>query len=1139
MKTQITKSLGLVLVMAIGVLMAMLALGTFSDAKPEAVHAGTQAQGATGVPATMTAPATGVSVSNDGTIFVISDDTDSDEADTVRDDIYISTNGGTSFSVVSSEDADGDGTHDEGGEDDQPWNGTAITEIVPSPNYGADSNVFLIAGAVAYRSVTRGVADAGWEQIASDTASSTADAAITDLSVAPNFNATGEIAVAVVADGAGDTPVVKVTCDSSGFDAVTADDGACDDLDGGATPDIADATGAVDIGDGVIAVEFSPNYESDGTIMVVAIDEANDDLCNTTFDTCENRSVNAADFADGNEVSIAAAVQGSAVIAFPSDFNANSNNNYWVGTTRDTAGSVFRRSSGAWADEAPCGTANACPTTDLVSNGTFAAGTVFAGMKTASSSETQLFRSTDGGKTWNSSAILLGGTGGNMALALSPDYATDSTVYAATAGTAGAFYASTTGGGSAGAFTAKGMFTDTYATIKGIDADPADGSPMFAVYAGSATGDDAVFRTTSATSSSAKWTRTGTIAGADVTNVRVSIDYANDTTVYLAGGTTLQRSTNGGESFTSSGSTQIPQTVLVGVGLAVADTDTVFAAATNKVHYSNDSGTTWSSVAITGTPTITDIEVSPDYANDSTVLVAARTAAGAAQAFLSEDGGATYTMLGTHKDTSTGTGEHVVGFDSNYATNSTLYSGTDSNLYRWVQGTSTAWTELDPDDDGGGTQGGEEVSGISSSDGILSVSFQGTDDVMRALTPTGTYDGATKLQWYNLGWVNNNSTANAARGDGTMDQSGSGTFGLTGAGFIAVPTSSTTYTWFGVNTGAAPDTLRSYKDVTLAAPTVTSPADAASLTSAPDLSWAPYTALTSAIFTVRVSTNSDFSDVLATSYTNVAASTYKLASSGLTVPAFTSGNTYYWQVAAISSDGAVTSPWSAVQTYIASAGEPGLLYPVSSPGSRQAVPSVTPGLSWTAVAAATDYRIQIATDPTIVSSGGSYVTAVKTDTVGSATPAYQIAAGDLSYDTVYYWQVQAIFGTASGNYTNLGPPPYSGGTSSNSGVFQTPVEVVAATATPTPVPAVATATATVAANLITADPAIKIVGYNTTAGAFQFYDASLAADHPAQDLETLTQGDGVWINNSTDANITAEVLGRDMTLVPGWNLKGL
>ena len=85
MKTQITKSLGLVLVMAIGVLMAMLALGTFSDAKPEAVHAGTQAQGATGVPATMTAPATGVSVSNDGTIFVISDDTDSDDTDSDDD----------------------------------------------------------------------------------------------------------------------------------------------------------------------------------------------------------------------------------------------------------------------------------------------------------------------------------------------------------------------------------------------------------------------------------------------------------------------------------------------------------------------------------------------------------------------------------------------------------------------------------------------------------------------------------------------------------------------------------------------------------------------------------------------------------------------------------------------------------------------------------------------------------------------------------------------------------------------------------------------------------------------------------------------------------------------------------------------
>lgn len=58
-------------------------------------------------------------------------------------------------------------------------------------------------------------------------------------------------------------------------------------------------------------------------------------------------------------------------------------------------------------------------------------------------------------------------------------------------------------------------------------------------------------------------------------------------------------------------------------------------------------------------------------------------------------------------------------------------------------------------------------------------------------------------------------------------------------------------------------------------------------------------------------------------------------------------------------------------------------------------------------------------------------------------------------------------------------------------------------------------------------------------GTFQFFDASLAANHPANDLAVIGPTDGVWMFNSTDGNITAIILGRSITLLPGWNFKGL
>lgn len=79
--------------------------------------------------------------------------------------------------------------------------------------------------------------------------------------------------------------------------------------------------------------------------------------------------------------------------------------------------------------------------------------------------------------------------------------------------------------------------------------------------------------------------------------------------------------------------------------------------------------------------------------------------------------------------------------------------------------------------------------------------------------------------------------------------------------------------------------------------------------------------------------------------------------------------------------------------------------------------------------------------------------------------------------------------------------------------------------------------ASVFSEAVTADPALQVWGF--TNSEWGFYDASLDAAHPANSMTQVTVGDGVWMLNNTDADITVTILDRSLTLSPGWNLKGL
>jgi len=1115
----------------VAMLGAMLPL-SLRTAQP--VQAGNQTFAGTVVPApggigVATAGNPGrIATANDGTIFAIVDfadvaGLDAVEPDGVLDDLAFSTNGGVTWTFVPSTGLDGVAA----GIDALPWDGAAATQVAFSPNFSTDRTVFATSGTGLFRSVSGGVSSAAataalWVV----SGAGAAGAAITSVAVAPNFSTNGSVVVGF--QGAALAATVQTTICTPACAAWVAVVGPA-------------ATGAGDVTDGTLAVSYSPNWLSDGVIVAVFRDDDADAICVAGADACESISTNAAAFQAAAATNpfgglagggVAVLTPTSARIAFPTGFNITGANNYFVALSGSATSSVFRRQAGIWADAITASGGAATPATSIAVSGPYASAVVLAGVTAAAGGQAVITRSGDGGTTWNTAAINVGGTVGAVNVALSPNFATDNTVYAASNGVNGGFYASTTGGGSTLGWAARALYTDAYATMGGIAGDPADANPLFVVMSGGAAGSDALFRSTSGAVATATWAKVAYFAGAAAANnvvaVAVSRNFATDSTVYTSTATQLARSTNQGASFTALGINVIPSgAVTAGVGLAVADASTVYVLANNgSIHKTVDAGLTWTTTAVTGTPTFTDIALSPNYATDSTVLVAARTLAGAAQVWRSADAGATWALVGTHPDTATLAGRHSIAFDSGYATNNTIYSVTDTDVYRWVQGTSTAWLRLSAGANVAGgapaviPTGDADLVDLAVSNGVLyTPQSTAAAGIRRSLAPAVAWDGATANRWFDLEWAGMSGVnASPAAGTGVLDQGipAGTTHAVNSVGMVVAPLTATSNLVLAINTATAPDTINTYTDQLLAAPVPLVPADGAQVAAAPTFQWTPYATLGTATYRIRVSTDPTFQNVVVTTYVaNVGAGVFTVAAPA--IPAFAAGTTYYWSIRAY--DAAVEnvqSPWSATRSYISGAGVTGLLYPISGVGQRLVVDSLTPGLSWSAVAAATDYEVQVTTNPSVVAAGGSYVTPTLTRRVGSATPALQLMDGDLSPSTVYYWQVRAIFGVATGAYSNLA---FGAATTGGSGVFQTPAAVVASVD-------VAAATTSIAGAydiLWRFDNATQTwMSYTPGAPAFA---QTLAAIVPAQPVWIYANRAAVWTRGS-----------GSVTLVLGWNL---
>ena len=168
-------------------------------------------------------------------------------------------------------------------------------------------------------------------------------------------------------------------------------------------------------------------------------------------------------------------------------------------------------------------------------------------------------------------------------------------------------------------------------------------------------------------------------------------------------------------------------------------------------------------------------------------------------------------------------------------------------------------------------------------------------------------------------------------------------------------------------------------------PTLTAPTDGTTgLSLTPILTWS--TVDGTATYHVQVSTSNTFTTVVIEDST--------LTSASKALSGFTNGTQYYWRVRAKNAGGvsAWTSPWT-FTTITAAPQMPTL----TSPANGATGQSVTPTLTWSGVAGAATYHVQMSTNNTFTTI------LIEDSTLTVATKALSGLANGMQY----YWRVQA------------------------------------------------------------------------------------------------------------------------------------
>ncbi len=766
----------------------------------------------------------------------------------------------------------------------------------------------------------------------------------------------------------------------------------------------------------VSAIAYSPGYQRDDTIVVVA-STANDfaGYQNKTWLCIGKRSTEAGTTAwntfSGYPVEIATAASPSggdaagvlitAALALPSDFDGSDEDlrQLLVSYDRepDASDDIYRiENTSVYRLNVNSGAA--IDLTTISYFGTMSSGKLLAGDKNpvSGTAAVRVRRTTN---PWSTSPTWLLASAppsgpGNASVSWSPE---GDLAYCGTGQSPGvardesAFSMSSDGGDNWQQLS----LMDT--TIQFSDLAPAPGSDTLFVATYSSFGPEGVWRSARTQGGIGEyWSRQTTMnTASDRAILRLSPDYATDYTIYAAeaGGTLMAVSHNRGNTWKKR---QAMDNV---VDIVVEGENTVYAASSGGyIRKSLNGAFTWEDAIPTGLSAINMLTIS-----GKTIFVGGRNG----EVAYSTDGGASFSII----TRSISAGDVQIVTDAGYAENHIIYAATDApdkGIWRWTVGLSTAWEQIDESITALGT--GQRIGGLATSP-------RGTLYALRLEPASGNSGGMTR----SLNPAEQNSRrvefdfANEALPAGATFDSGA-VFPNT-LPYLKLSAAAGQNDLWAVDT--ANEVIYRFQDTlgtTEAAPAifVLGPASEYSNPVNPVTGKANEIAFTwsrpssATTYSLEIAYDSNFTEMVATVTVNSSLPVVSVAvgpdRTGDKQLNWLPGHTYYWRVRATAP---LFSAYSAARSIIVEtimAQAPSLL----SPANGSTGMSRTPPFSWSPLAGISQYRFVLA------------------DSVSLAIPIIDARTGSSGYaldrelepGSTYYWAVKAV-APAEGGWSSI------------------------------------------------------------------------------------------------------------------------
>ena len=744
----------------------------------------------------------------------------------------------------------------------------------------------------------------------------------------------------------------------------------------------------------VYAVAFSPNFLADWQLVAVATDESDTIITSKVGDATWSATIGDARLdKDNSGTPTSVAVTTSADIAFPSDYNATSEDPVlFVAIDAGGDGDVYMiegvdAPGNSIATDLDIGSDHGLSNIDVTTlavTGNAATANLLAGTATSA----QVYLSTDGGSNWTRSTKPPTGQSKTYML-MAPDFSSSGKAYAATSGTESAFSITQDGGVT---WNQIGLIDTALSTILDLAPSPnySQDNTLFMLTRNSK---DSLWRSLNG---GTKWERVYSSALPNVDSIKwveLSPQYGNGSQVMFLAGTrdskpAIWKSKDDGQSFVLrlTHDPDTDDTFSIDIWAVVND-DTLFIGSfdgsNGLVYYTSNSGWSYSDGVIVGSHSLSSIALSPNYEQDETILVGNTNG----WIYWSNDNGASFEPVPPDATSPPLTSSITVAFDPDFSSNNTVYAASntaDKGAYRFTINKDTEWESID----GTLPSGGMLSQLVASADGTLYATNLKADGGMeRCLNPT-----------YSLGPTFETVT----RG---LDD------GATLSGL-----------WLRDNTLWSADSqnvrLMTFIDTLTLPVTLTSPLNQAGGTGIgnANLDWETLKGATT--YEWQLDYDTDFSTVPTGFEDDTEASSARL-------PELEPATTYYWRVRATEP---VLSPWSTKWSFTTSLSPTVITPELYSPKAGATGVAVKPVFQWSGIAGADSYELIVSTDPSLANP-----TIVKIDAYALPSTAWQSNVS-LNYDNAYYWKVRAIGSDTKSDWSAVGafttesppsPPPPS------------------------------------------------------------------------------------------------------------------